>query len=105
MCGSEQRNRAGGFGREPANRLQLRDARSHRVDDAPASGQGPERDGAVRRQHDPQVDAKRRNLPAGQERSRDDAHRLLRIVAAVPEAVGRGGQQLQPPEPMVDSTR
>ena len=44
-------------------------------------------------------------IPAGDQRAGDDAHRLLRVVAAVPQAVGRRRHQLQPPEPVIDPAR
>ena len=46
-----------GLGGEAADRLQLGDLRSHRVDDAPAAGQRAERDRRVRRQHRPRTES------------------------------------------------
>ena len=42
-------------------------------------------------------------ISARHQRARDDAHRLLRVVGAVHQAVGRGGDQLQPAEPAIDA--
>ena len=105
----EERDRAGGLRGEAADGLQLGDLRAHRVDDAPAARERAERDRGVRGEHDPdrnrQMTVVELQVAAGDQRAGDDAHRLLRVVAAVPEAVGRGRQQLQPPEPLIDAAR
>jgi hypothetical protein len=54
-------------------------------------------------ERDRQVTVLEPEIAPGDQRSRDDPHRLLRVVAAVPQAVGRGRQQLQPPEPVIDA--
>ena len=46
-------DRAGGLGREAADRLQLRDLRAHGVDDPPAAGERAEADRGVRGEDDP----------------------------------------------------
>ena len=65
----------------------------------------PERDRGVRRQDDPERNRMPSELEiaAGEQHAGDDPHRLLRVVAAVAQAVGRGRQQLQPPEPVIDA--
>ena len=65
----------------------------------------PERDRGVRQQDHPQVDPERADVAAGEQHAGDDPHRLLRVVAAVAQAVGRGRDQLQPPEPPIDARR
>jgi hypothetical protein len=57
-----QRQRRAGFRGEPADRLQLGDLRSHRVNDPPAAGQRAEADRRVRDQHDPERDVKGLNV-------------------------------------------
>ena len=47
----------------------------------------------------------RRRTPAGDEGEGDDAHRLLGVVRAVAERHERGGDDLEPPEPIVDPAR
>ena len=42
-------------------------------------------------------------IAAGDQRAGDDPHRLLRVVAAVSEAVGGGRHQLQAAEPAIDA--
>ena len=44
----------------------------------------------------------RAHVPRGDEQRDDDAHRLLRVVAAVAERVERRRDELQPPEQPVD---
>ena len=46
-----------------------------------------------------------RQIAGREQQPRDDAHRLLRVVGAVAEAVGGCRQQLQPAEPLVDARR
>ena len=55
----------------------------------------------------PQLAAKSllRHDAGGVERAGDDAHGLLRVVAAVPQAVGRGREQLQLAEELVHLAR
>ena len=86
-----------------AYRLQLRDSRSHRVNDAPAAGQRSEGDGGVCDQHDPERNVKRLDVPSGEQDARDDSRRLLRIVGAVIEAEEGGRHELEPPEPSIDA--
>ena len=109
MRRGEERDRAGGLGGEAADGLQLGDLRAHRVDDAPAARQRAEGDRGVRGEHDPdrnrQMAVVELKIAAGDERAGDDPHRLLRVVAAVAEAVGRRRQQLQAPEPVIDAAR
>ena len=45
------------------------------------------------------------DVAAGEQHAGDDAHRLLRVVAAVAQAVGGGRDQLQPAEPPIDARR
>ena len=61
-------------------------------------------------EHDPERDCRLRALrstamPGGDQRSHDDAHRLLRVVAAVPQRVERRRAELEPPEGAVDAAR
>ena len=59
------------------------------------------------RGHDhPERDVERGpQMPRGEEQHGDDAHRLLGVVGAVPQAVGGGGDELRPPEDPVHAAR
>ena len=101
----EQRDRAGGFRGEAAHRLQARDLRTHGVDDAPAPRQRAQRDRRVGRHLHPERDRELLHVAAGEERAGDDAHRLLRVVRTVAQAVERRRQQLQFAEVAIDPRR
>ncbi len=51
---AKERDRAGGLGAETADRLELGDPRSHRVDNAPAAGKRAGGNGGVGGQHYPE---------------------------------------------------
>src|SRR4051812_49134015 len=92
----EKRDRAGQLGAEAADRADLGDALAHGLDDAPAAEQRPEADCDVAGDHYPyryRVGAA--GVATRDEQHPDDADRLLRVVAAVPQAVERGRKKLQ----------
>ena len=66
----------------PADRLELRDLRAHRVHDPPPAEQRAEPDREVRREHHPQRDVRPSadTMPLAISTRQDDAHRLLRVV-------------------------
>ena len=102
----EQRNGAAGLGAKPLERREPRDPRSHRVNDAPAADQRAQTHRGVARQHHPVRHVKlAAEIALRVEQHRDDAHRLLRIVAAVAERVERCRHQLQRAEDFVDRIR
>ncbi len=112
QSGGEQSYGAGGFGAESADRLQFGDTGAHGVDDAPPTEVGAQSDGGVGREDDRPVVVSPTALQFGstedlgaEQRTGDDAHGFLSIVAAVAEAVGSGGEQLQAAEPGVDALR
>src|SRR5207249_12248555 len=79
---------------------------------APAAEIGSESDGSVCRQDNGPVQFSPvcQHVGLGHESSRvkcacDNSHCLLSIVAAMAEAVGRSGQQLQLAKPLVDLLR
>ena len=89
------------FGTETAKRLELGDFLSHGVDDAPTTEIGSGGDGGVSSQDDGPaiVPPIRKHVglahePSGVERAGDDAHGFLRVVAAVSEAIGGGGDRV-----------
>src|SRR4051794_19718499 len=80
---------------ESADGIQLRDARAHGVDDAPSTEIRSQRDRRVRGEDDrPVIGAPGAaevcfaHVSGGVERTGNDAHGLLRVVAAVSETVG-----------------
>ena len=103
----EQRDRAAGLGAEAADRLQLGDLLAHGLDDAPAAEQRAERRSRRSSTITTQIGSVDRAVgdAGGDQQQPDDAHRLLRVVAAVAEAVERRRDELQPAEPAVDASR
>jgi hypothetical protein len=100
----KERYRASRFGAEAADGFELRDAESHRPDDAPAARQRTQAHGGVAREHDPQRHVERLAEQAVRvEQHGDDAHRLLRVVAAVAQAVESRRDELAAAEPRVDA--
>ena len=91
----KERRRAGRLRRKSADRLQLRDLRSHGVNDSPSARQRPEADRRVRGEDDPDRDREDFDVAGREEYPGDDAHRLLRVIRAVAEGVERGGEELQ----------
>ena len=89
--GQEQRDGPAGFRADAVHRRELRDPGSHRLDDPPAAAQRAERHRRLTAKHDPE--RRRGSRPwdaiAANEQRRDDAHGLLRVVAAVTERVER----------------
>ena len=60
-------------------------------------------------QNDPERDCRlcpRSDLmPGGHQGSHDDAHRLLRVVTAVPQRIERRRAELKPPKGAIDAAR
>ena len=103
--GEEQRDRAAGLGAEAAHRLQLGDALAHGLHDAPAAEHRAQRRSPRSTQTTTQSGGSRvvRARRAGRDQQHpDDADGLLRVVAAVAEAVERRRDELQAPEPAID---
>ena len=99
--------RARGLGREALRRVDLRDPRAEGADDPPAAGVGSRRhrqrrgrDHPGRRPREVGVE-----VPGRDERERDDAHRLLRVVRAVGEGDEAAGDELAAAEVAVDLGR
>ncbi len=105
--GHEQRDRAAGLGAKAPHGLELGDLLPHGLDDAPAAEHGAERNGGVAADDGP--DGRRgvagRGVARGDQQQPDDADGLLRVVAAVPQAVGTRGDELQPAKPPVHAAR
>src|SRR5579871_338889 len=107
--GEEEGEGAGGLRAEAADRLEARDLHPHRLDDPPAAERGADAHRQVAGEDDPEgarvedgdVDVLLHHA-AGDQDGDDDAHRLLRVVAAVAERVERGGEQLPAAEAAVD---
>ena len=96
------------LGGEALRRVHLDDPRAHRLDDPPAAGVGPQRDrgrGGDRRPSRARGSWPRLNVAVGDQRERDDAHRLLRVVGAVREREQAAGGELAEPEAAVDRAR
>ena len=104
--GHEQGDRAAGLGAEAADGLQLGDLHAHGAHDAPAARQGAARHRHVTGDHDPERDAGAAGPgmddPVADQRHHDDAHGLLRVVAAVAQRVQARRDQLQAAEVLVD---
>ncbi len=99
------------FGAESSHRLQLGDARAHGVHNSPATEISSQRNRSVRGQNDGPMkfppaarQFRRRSEVRPVERAGHDPHRLLRVVAAVTQAVGGGREQLQLAKPGVNSS-
>src|ERR1700675_702354 len=102
---ADQRERGGGFRSEAAEWSELRNFLAHRLYDAPASGHRAAGDREVAADDHPERDHVGLYNAAGDERGRDDAHALLRVVGAVAEAEQSRGDELKPAEPIVDAAR
>src|SRR5579864_895825 len=100
--GTRKGQRTGSFRGESAEGSELRDALSHSLDDAPASGHGAAGHGEVATNDHPIRDIKSFEQAAGRQRGGDDAHTFLRVVGAMAETVKCSGEQLQPAKPAVD---
>ena len=107
MGGRPEDRGAGRLGREALRRVDLRDPRPEGADDPPAAGIRPGRhrerggdDHPGRRPREVGVEVTR-----GDERERDDAHRLLRVVRAVREGDEATGDELAAAEDAVDLRR
>ena len=83
--GGEDHGGAGRFGREALRRFDRGDAVAHRVDDPPAADHraGGDREGADELDPERHVEMAWADLPVGDQRQRDHAHRLLGVVGAV----------------------
>ena len=103
--GGVDRDRGARLRGEAVHGLELRDLAAHGVDDAPAARERAEPDRGVGGDHHPERDREFGQVAGGEEHAGDDAHRLLRVVRAVHQAVGRGREQLEPPEPAVHLAR
>src|SRR3989338_2237203 len=105
LSGAEQRQRARGFRREAAERVELGDALAHGLDDAPAAGHGAAGNGQVAQDDYPEGNLVALERAAGHEGCGDDAHSFLGVVGAVAEAESGGREELEPPEPLVHPLR
>src|SRR5438093_1207 len=117
MRGDEQRDGAARFGAEAAERRELGEPLSHRLDDAPAAGHGAEPHGRAAGDDDPrrhyarvrQMQRRHRkrgdDLPLGDQQPDDDPHRLLCVVGAVPQGICGRRAQLQHPEDTIHLAR
>src|SRR5207253_8397224 len=92
-----------GLGGEAALRLHLEHALPERADDPPAADVGAEADGEAGGDLDPgrNLEARGVAVPVQDERERDHAHRLLRVVRAVREGDPRPGAELAEAEAAV----
>ena len=111
QSGAEQRDGSSAFGAEAADGFEFGDFLAHGVNDAPAAEIGAGGDGGVGGKDDGPAKASPvgehvgfAHEPGGVECAGDDAHGLLRVVAAVAEAVGGGREQLQLAKPFVDES-
>ena len=90
------------LGGEALRRLDLDQTLAERADDAPAADVGAEADGERAAEDDPERQAVLLHVAGqvagGDERERDDAHRLLGVVGAVRQRDQRGGRDLAPAE-------
>src|SRR5580765_2496684 len=86
-CREEQRGRAAGFSAETADRLELGDFLSHGSDDAPSAKQGSQADRAIATDGDPYRWIVDTGITSCDQQHPDDAYGLLRIVAAMAEAI------------------
>ncbi len=83
-------------GAEALHRREPRDLRAHRVDNPPAAEQRTQRHGRLAGQDHPERHVEgARGAAVRVEQHRDDAHGLLRVVAAVAEGIERGGDELE----------
>src|ERR1700674_1860644 len=90
----------------PPHGTQFGDLHSHRLDDTPTAEQGSQCHRRLAGEHDPQRYMKLRSaLTHGKQQHGNDTHRLLRVVAAMAEAIERGGDELQAAKPAVDLVR
>src|SRR3954452_11637367 len=80
--------------REPARRLHVDHALAHGAHDPPATDVGARADREACCHDHPARDVEVRDVPALEERERDDSHRLLRVVRAVGEGDPCPGRQL-----------
>src|SRR5207245_9973661 len=96
--GADQRDRAGGLGAEAAEGAELGDAHAHGLDDPPAPGHRAEAERRVRREHDPERHIKLgAEVARREEEHRDDAHRLLGIIAVLLFTTGHLGPEFYVP--------
>jgi hypothetical protein len=101
-----KRDRTTGFGAEAAHGFELGDLLAHGLDDAPAAKHGASRNGDVAAtMTQPGATCRSGGVAGGDQQHPDDANGLLRVVAAVAQAVGAGRDQLQAPEPAVHPRR
>ena len=98
-CRTEQRQRAAGFGAETLHWVQPGDFRSHRMNDAPAAEQRAKRHGRLAGNHHPEGHVEAfAEMALAEEQHGNDAHGLLRVVAAVSQRIKRGGDELHDAE-------
>ena len=110
-CGEES-NCTGGFGAESADRFQLGDAGAHRVDDAPSAEVSTEGYSSVCGQDDGPVkvspgglELSGRDEVSAEEGAGNDPHGFLGVIAAMAQAIGRGGEELELAKPGIDTLR
>src|SRR6266536_2762670 len=104
----EKSQRPGALRTESAKRFQLRDLRPHGVDNAPAAEVRPRRDGCMRRKNDEPLvvtpivaHVVRAHVTGGVQRASNYSHSLLSVIATMPQAVCRRGNQLQFSKPNI----
>ena len=101
---AEQRDGAAGLGAEALHRREPGDLRAHRLHDAPAAEQRAEPHRRLAGDHNPErhVEFAAEHGPLREQQHGDDAHRLLRVVAAMAERIERSRDELQVAESVVD---
>src|SRR5205823_200837 len=104
-CG-EQHDRPSSRGAATLDGSHSGDLRSYRMDDAPAADQRTERDRCLANEHHPKWYVEiAAQITLGEEQYSNDAHRFLRVVAAMTQRNQRGGGKLQPLESRLYGTR
>ena len=99
----EDGGRRSGLGGEALRRGDFGEAAAERPDHAPSAHIGSQRDGHAARHDHPELGPRAGRLDAGRdERERDDAHGLLRVVGAVRKRDQARGDGLPVPEPFRD---
>ncbi len=101
LRGAVDRHPGGDLGREAAGGLHVDHALAERLHDPPPADVRARRDRQPRGDDHPVWDVEVRQVPGLEERQRDHAHRLLRIVGAVRERdPGARGELAEPERPV-----
>src|SRR6059036_2403607 len=98
LCGCVDGRSGGSLCGEPTLRLDLENALAKRPHDSPAAHVRTEADRQPCRDLHPGWYLELLQIPVGEERERDHAHRLLRVVRTVRERHERSGRELSEPE-------